>query len=104
MNKKQLRYNPSRPIRHVDIAGIVLIGLILAILWTTCLAYVLQGNYFGYRNYYNQPVGTLLLLIVLAIITPLYIYMAIKTIRDKRIRPTTTPAWMNKPPWKFPWK
>jgi hypothetical protein len=101
---KKTEIDHSRPIRRGDIIGIAFVGFILMMLWTTCIANLLKGNYFGYQNYYGQPVGTLLLLVVLAVVTPLYIYMTVKTIKDKKVKLSSTPSWMNKPPWKFPWK
>ncbi len=54
-------------------------AVILLILWVTCLTNLISGNLFGYKNYYGQPVGTLLLLTVLIIITPIICYAAWKS-------------------------
>ena len=94
----------SRPIRTIDIIGIAIVGLLLIVLWAACIAHLAHGNYFGHINYYGQPVGPFLLLPVLIVITPLYIYLTIKTIKERKIRLAEKPKWMNKPPWKFPWE
>ncbi len=104
MNKRRSANKPYRKIRKVDIIGIGIIGILLVILWATCVGYLVRGDFFGYQNYFGQPVGTLLLLVFLIIATPVYIIMAVKTIRKRKVEMTSTPKWMDNPPWKFPWE
>lgn len=49
-------------------------------------------------------VGTLLLLVVLIIATPIYIIMTIKTIKEHKVKLLSPPKCMNNPPWKWPWE
>ena len=58
-------------------------GFFLLVLWVTCLANLFSGNFFGYKNYYGQPVGTLLLLAVLIIITPIVGIMVWKSYKGE---------------------
>jgi hypothetical protein len=104
MKKKRSADKKSRKIRKTDIMGISIAGIILTILWATCISYFVRRDFFGYRNYFGQPVGFFLLLAILIIATPVYIIMTAKTIRKRKVEMTSTPKWMNIPPWKFPWE
>jgi hypothetical protein len=104
MKKKRSADKKSRKIRKTDIMGISIAGIILAIFWATCIGYFIRRDFFGYRNYFGQPVGFFLLLAILIIATPVYIIMTAKTIRKRKVEMTSTPKWMNIPPWKFPWE
>ena len=81
-NKKKIK---QRKIRRVEILAFAIAFLILAILWTVCISYLFSGNYFGHDNYYGQPVGTLLLLIVLVVATLVYFVAMWKTIKGQKI-------------------
>jgi hypothetical protein len=104
MKKKRPKDKHSRKIRKTDIMGISIAGIILAILWAICIGYFVRRDFFGYQNYFGQPVGTFLVLVILLIATPVYIIMTVKTIRKSKVDMTSTPKWMNIPPWKFPWE
>jgi len=103
MKKKRSADKKFRKIRKTDIMGISIAGIILAILWATCICYFVRGDFFGYQNYFGQPVGTFLVLVILLIATPVYIIMTAKTIRKRKVEMTSTLKWMDTPPWKFPW-
>ncbi len=94
----------SRKLRKSDIIGISVAGVFLLLLWALCIGNLIQGDYFGYKNYFGQPIGTFLLLAFLIIATPINIIMIIKTVKSRRVRLSSTPKWMNTPPWKFPWE
>ncbi len=94
----------SRKWRKSDIIGIGVGGVILLLLWALCIGKLIQGDYFGYKNYFGQPIGTLILLTFLIIATPIYMIMTIKTVKSRRVQLSSTPKWMNTPPWKFPWE
>jgi len=104
VKKKRPLHNRSRKIRKTDIIGIGIIGILLAILWVTCIGYLVRHDFFGYQNYFRQPVGTFLLLVFLIIATAVYIIMTAKTIKRRKVEMTSTPKWMDTPPWKFPWE
>jgi hypothetical protein len=103
MNKKIAPIKKSGGLRKADIFGLVVAGMFLLILWTTCVINFISGNFMGYRNYYGQPVGTFILLIVLAVATPVYVIVIIRLIRKQKIESYPVPAWMKEPPWKWPW-
>jgi hypothetical protein len=102
MGKKKTNKQKTKPrkIRKVDIVAFIIAFIFLAILWTVCISYLFSGNYFGYDNYYGQPVGTLLLLIVLIVATPVFFIAIWKTIKGQEIG---TLNGMDKPPFKWPW-
>jgi L-asparagine transporter-like permease len=104
MNKKRSLPNESRKVRKTDIIGIGIVGVLLAILWATCIGYLVRRDFFGYQNYLGQPVGTFLLFVFLIIATAVYVIMTAKTIRKRKVEMTSTPKWMDSPPWKFPWE
>ena len=100
--KKRIKQkiNP-RKIRRVEIVAFVIAFLILTILWTLCISYLISGNYFGHDNYYGQPVGTLLLFIVLIVATPVLFVAMWKTIKGQKINGVNG---MDEPPFKWPWQ
>jgi len=104
IKRKRFLDNRSRKIRKTDIIGIGIIGILLVILWATCIGYLVRRDFFGYQNYFGQPVGIFLLLVILIIATPVYIIMTAKAIRKRKLEMTSRPKWMNTPPWKFPWE
>lgn len=80
--KKKKRHTSNRE-KRINLIGSSLAGIILLILWVTCLKNLFSGNLFGYKNYYGQPVGTLLLLSVLVIVTPIACYAAWKSYKGE---------------------
>lgn len=101
---RKVKQQKVRKIRMTDKIGIGLVWLVLVGLWVTCIDHIVNGQYFGYSNYYGQPVGTFLLLTVLVIVTPIAAVMTYKTVRDKGIKTTRVPERMERPPWRFPWE
>ena len=104
MNKKKSKRQNIRKLRTTDKIGIAFVWLFLIILWATCIVNIVNENYFGYKNYFGQPVGTYLLLSILIIATPICIIMTFKTIKNKSVETPSVPEWMNKPPWRLPWE
>jgi heme/copper-type cytochrome/quinol oxidase subunit 2 len=100
---KRNKDKKSRKIQRKDIVGIMLAGFIIISLWLICIRHLVQGNFVGHENYYNQPIGTFMLLLVLLIATPIYIYMVLMTVKYRRVKLISTPRWMQTPPWKLPW-
>ena len=90
--------------RKIDIIGILLVWLFLAMLWVTCIVNLINGNYYGYRNYYGQPIGTLMLLVFLIVTTFVCLIMTIKTIRKSKVDSYTEPKLMNTLPSEWPWE
>jgi hypothetical protein len=93
----------ARQIRKIDIIAISISWFFLLILWTGCLINVIKGNFIGYRNYYGQNVGIVLLLIFLVVATYVCLVMTIRTIKKRKVDLYSTPKWMDTPPWKWPW-
>jgi uncharacterized membrane protein len=93
-----------RKIRRADIAAIIVSAILLVILWVKFIDLFISKNYFGYFNYYGQPVGIFLLLVMLVVITPLFFIIAWRTINRGNKNQYNTPQWMQKPPFKFPWQ
>jgi hypothetical protein len=54
-------------------SGLILGGLLLLNYWLVAIFAVQHGTIFVYRNYWNAPIGTIELLIVLVSITPLWL-------------------------------
>jgi len=93
--------------RLLDILGTVIGFFVLAILWFQCILYLRTGNFFGHKNYLGQPVGTILLLIILTIITPIVFIKTWQIFfgkKEEKAKITERPKWMEEPPWRFPWE
>jgi len=105
-NKATLKPVRRRKLRKIDIIGFLSIGVFLVMLWVICLSYLLRKDYFGYHNYFDQPIGTLMLLIILIIGTPVYLVMLWRQFRGTAdyTKPDDSPSWMKKPPFKLPWE
>ena len=102
-NKHVAAEASSRPVRKADILYISVVWLFILMLWVVCIMNLIKGNYYGYKNYYDQPVGTFVLLIVLIVMTVFCLIMTIKTIKKRKVDMYSEPKWMNQPPWKWPW-
>lgn len=65
--------------------------MLLFSLWLLCLSHILSGNLFGDQNYFGQPVGTFLLLAILVTVTPVYIVMTVRTLRNCKVKRFSIP-------------
>lgn len=83
MKRNKKKKPVSKREKKLLIISSVVIGVIFLSLWTACIANLYTGNLFGYKNHYGQPVGTLLLLSVLVICTPLLIIFFWKAFKEK---------------------
>jgi len=83
MKKTQKKKPVSKQEKKLLIISCAVIGTIFLSLWAVCIANLYNGNLFGFRNHYDQPVGTLLLLSVLIICTPLLIIVFWKAFKGK---------------------
>jgi hypothetical protein len=90
-----------RPVRKADIMGIAVVWLFIFILWFTCITNLIKGNFFGYFNYYEQPVGTMVLLIVLMVMTPVFLVVTVNILKGKDPK-DIFPGWSNRPPSNLP--
>jgi peptidoglycan biosynthesis protein MviN/MurJ (putative lipid II flippase) len=103
MKKRQ----KSKQERRLDLIGAIVVGLLMLMLWVTCLTYLFAGNLFGHINHYGQPVGTGLLLTLLIIMTPLLVYIAWKGYKGGTVKKPKGKQRKNrheeKPFIKFPW-
>ena len=57
--------------------GIVFGGLMLAYYWWRAVHHLGEGHMFAYLNYWNAPIGTITLVIILASLTPLWAWAAV---------------------------
>ena len=75
----------NRKIRKLIIrTGFILGAFFYFNLVMLTIIYLGEGNYFGHMNHYGQPVGTMLLVVVLTLIPVVYITWLIKNIINKR--------------------
>lgn len=88
-------------------AGIV-VCVFLVILAGQALLRILSGDLIGGKNYYGQPVGPVLQLIVVLACLIVIAIMAWrhwcgdrKPDKEKHYR---NPEWKRQPPYKFPWE
>ena len=77
-------------VRVARIIGGVLAAIAIIHLSIQGITYLIEGNYYGHRNYWNQPVGTLLILSIFAVLIVIgvvsatkYIYKSIKKKQDR---------------------
>ncbi len=83
MKKSKKKKPVSKREKKLLIVTSVVMGIMLLPLWTICIANLYNGNLFGHRNHYGQPVGTLLLLTVLIICTPLLVLVLWKAFKGE---------------------
>jgi hypothetical protein len=57
--------------------GIVIGGLFLVQYWTMAIHHWNAGHLIAYHNYWNAPVGTITLFIVLLAATPMWLWIAV---------------------------
>ena len=62
------------PRRLLTRIAIVLGAVTLALYWWQAAVAVGEGRIFAHTNYWNAPIGTLTLLIVLAVLTPAWVW------------------------------
>jgi len=58
MKKNKKKKLISKREKKLRIVNCIVMSIIFSSLWAICIANLYTGNLFGYRNYYNQPVGT----------------------------------------------
>ena len=71
----------------IAIFGIIACTLILIVFWIKCISLIVSGQYEGYLNYFYQPVGAFILLIVLSVTTFVILVIAYKGLLGKPEKP-----------------
>src|SRR5512139_2230020 len=70
--------------------GLVVACIFLAIYWTQAINYLEAGNAWGHGNYWGQPVGTFLLIAVLAVASVAFLVVLWRLLFSRYFEPSPT--------------
>jgi len=94
--------------RQITIMGIGIVCLMLVMVVGQALLRISSGDFIGGKNYFEQPVGPILQLIValVSLIGVAVLAWRLRHGEPKQSKKTDwrKPTWMKKPPYKFPWE